>query len=123
MSSLIALNATSGLRSRLVAAVAATVSSRVNSSTTRTLSSADTLAATCGRFKKSVVTAATTSSSRASEWIAVIFSCGVIRVSTCCPTRRLASSVVQRALPSGGVRIAANRLPSFSMFARARWTV
>lgn len=123
MSSLIALNATSGLRSRLVAAVAATDASRANSSTTRTLSSADTLAATCGRLRKSVVTAAATSSSRASEWIAVTFSCGVIRVSTSCPTRRLASSVIHRALPSGGFWTAANRSASSSMFARARWTV
>lgn len=48
VSALIPLNATFGLRSRLAAAVAATDSSRVNSSTTRTLFSADALAATCG---------------------------------------------------------------------------
>lgn len=77
VSSLIALNATSGRCSRLAAVVTATDSSRMNSSTTRTLSSADTSAATCGRLRKSVVTAAATSSSRASEWIAVTFSCGV----------------------------------------------
>lgn len=63
MSSPIALNATSGLRNRLVAAVAATFSSRVNSSTALTLFSVETFAATCGRLRKSVVTVAATSSS------------------------------------------------------------
>jgi hypothetical protein len=87
------------------------------------LSSADTLAATCGRLRKSVVTAAATSSSWASEWIAVTFSCGVTGVSTCCPTRRFASSVVHRGFPSGSTRTAANRSASSSMFASDRWTV
>ena len=75
-------------------------------------------AATVGRCRKSVVTAAATSSSRARVWIAVIFSCGVTGLTTWRPTRRLASSGVHRALPSGGVRMAANRSSSSTMPAR-----
>lgn len=47
-------------------------SSRVDSSTTRALSTAVTLAVTSGRFRKSLVTAAATWLSCASAWIAVI---------------------------------------------------
>lgn len=106
-----------------MAAVVATDSSRVNSSTTRTFSCSGTFAATVGRLRKSVVTAAATSSSRARVWIAVIFSCGMTGLTTWRPVRRLASSGVHRALPSGAVRLVAHRSSSSTMPARMLWTV